>query len=118
MGWTSGYSSRATIVNERLQTQDYVSGAKGFVVAHCLRGNVLWTVNEMRLPGSPVDGKRWIGCTLIERWGAGNWAVKDLDETCGPFYYTCPLSYLDMVAPANWDWREGVRNYHAQRRAA
>ncbi|WP_240754701.1 hypothetical protein [Parasulfuritortus cantonensis] len=43
------------------------------------------------------------------------WGYKDLCESMGPYYYTCPLSYLDMVPVANADWRGQVRAWHAAR---
>ena len=33
-----------------------------------------------------------------------------------PYYYTCPLSYLDLAPEQSADWRAGVRAYHARRR--
>jgi hypothetical protein len=48
------------------------------------------------------------------------WGYKSMDESMGPAYYTCPLSYLDMVpmpdSPYAREWREKVREYHAKQR--
>jgi hypothetical protein len=59
----------------------------------------------------------YIGCDLLApaRKGEG-WGYKDLCESMGPCYYTCPLSYLDMVPVANAAWRDQVRAWHAARK--
>jgi len=83
-------------------------------LAHCYRGNnfsgVLWTVWEV-VKGSVAA--RYIGCDLLQ-WDRGcqGWGYKDMDESMGPFYYSCPLKYLAMVPVANESWRDGVKNYH------
>jgi hypothetical protein len=33
-----------------------------------------------------------------------------------PYYYSCPLSYLDLAPEQSADWRAGVRAYHVRRR--
>lgn len=87
---------------------------------HCYRGNnfrgVLWGVweatpeGEAAHPGNPT---RAISCDLLE-YRDGMWFNKPLSESCHPYYYSCPLGYLDMVPVANAAWREEVRKYHAK----
>ena len=40
-----------------------------------------------------------------------------MDESVHPFFYSCPLGYLEMVpietSGGNPEWRVGVRAYHA-----
>lgn len=116
--------------------------------AHCYRGNnfsgVLWTVWERTytemgykcflpvsenpvIKGMPVkfpQVHRWIGCDLLQyHKGTDGWGYKPLEESCGPYYWSCPLGYLTMVpevstdelvaAGINQEWRAGVREYHA-----
>ena len=45
-----------------------------------------------------------------------NAAAASGDESMHPYYYTCPLSYLDLAPEQSADWRAGVRAYHARRR--
>ena len=92
------------------------------VIAHTLRGNVLWSVAEVtaRAEGvhrdlAPGQSLRYIRCDLLERSGS-QWGYKPLDESMHPYYYSCPLSYLDMTPEQSADWRAGVRAYHARRR--
>jgi len=85
-------------------------------IAHCTRGNVLWVVWEQYVQ---VTGhfNRVILCILLQN-SADGWGYKDLDEGCHPYYYTCPLKYLNMGTRVLCkEWREGVREYHANRKA-
>jgi len=48
--------------------------------------------------------------------------TKNLDESCGPNYVNCPISYLDVAQPAPSAeyavrWRQGVKDYYGSRRA-
>src|SRR3546814_16245151 len=64
---------------------------------------------------SPGQSLRYIRCDLLECSG-GQWGYKPLDESMHPYYYSCPLSYLDLAPEQSADWRAGVRAYHARRR--
>ncbi len=116
MGWYGGYNSRQEIIDEI--TEGYVNPhdptQRVVYLKHCLRGNVLWGVCERKTS----DGvKRWITCDLLYYYrGDKTWSYKPLDESMHPYYYTCPLSYLDMVPVECEEWREGVREYHAKQR--
>ena len=48
------------------------------------------------------------------------WGYKDLDEAMFPYYFSCPLKYLDMVPIEIYgghpEWRERVRAYHAHQK--
>jgi hypothetical protein len=75
---------------------------------------VLWTVWEHRRREGAVD--RYIGCDLLAGQRGYCWGYKDMEESMGPCYYTCPLKYLDLV-PEPDSRRAKVRAYHAKRRA-
>jgi ferredoxin len=100
----------------------YVAGK---CLKHCYRGNafsgVLWVVWEtQRLStkdDTPVkDPEKWIACYLLKCVG-GEWGYKDMEESMGPCYYSCPLGYLDMVTEnTNEEWRKKVREYHDRRK--
>lgn len=120
MGWlfTPG-QTRAELIRRLTRTEDGPL-ARHVTLAHCVRGNVLWTVREVtpktdesgRLPGFPY---RYIGCDLMAAERGFGWGYKDLCESMGPFYYHCPLAYLDQVPEANAEWRAAVREWHARR---
>ena len=56
----------------------------------------------------------YIGCHLLESSG-GDWGYKSLDESVHPYYYSCPLRYLDMAPVQSSEWRERVHRFHAGR---
>jgi len=88
------------------------------VLAHRAIGNRLWFLAQTRL--GEHAGRIWIGLTLIDS-RRGEVAVKSMDETVGPYYFDCPLAFLDRadppVGPYAGPWREQVRAFHARRAA-
>ena len=113
MGWLfTRQQTRAQLIEELTRDQE-----SNGVTRKCLKqstaSNVLWTVWEITGPGEKVD--RYIGCDLMACQRGYGWGYKDMCESMGPCYYSCPLAYLDMVPVANADWREQVRAYHAAR---
>lgn len=116
MGWTYTLdASRSDLVEERVRpwSNDRV---RAVCLRHALRGNVLWTVWELT---DIADGRteRFIGCDVFVKSPDGCWGYKDMEESMGPCYYSCPLEYLAIVPPSNETWRERVRAYHARRKA-
>jgi len=116
MGWTThaGFTKKNTI--------DYIirpqenEKAKWTTVTHCVRGNILWYVREIFLKETNTT-ERFIGCSILGSDKGYGWGSKDMCESAGPVYISCPLKYLDMV-PEPTDsqyakaWREKVRKYH------
>lgn len=54
-----------------------------------------------------------------------NFSYKDMDETCMPYYYNCPLSLIKLLSPLVGDdystnnarkWRENVIQYHNEKK--
>lgn len=96
-------------------------------LAHCYRGNpysgVLWAVWERTFT---INGQRaqpterWITCDLLRYQKDAGWGFKDMDESMHPFYYSCPIKYLDLVPVdqygGNPEWREGFQEYHARQK--
>jgi hypothetical protein len=81
----------------------------------------LWTVWERIFTKDEKQAEpaqRWIGCDLLHYQKDFGWGYKDMDEAMGPCYYSCPLSYLDLVPidkfGGNAQWRELVRTYHTR----
>lgn len=83
-------------------------------VKHSLRGNVLWGIAEKK-----DTGERFITCTLLQ-WDRRDrcYGIKEMDESCHPYYYDCPLGYLALCPEVNAEWRKNVRASHEQRRQA
>ena len=68
---------------------------------------VVWTVWET------PSGHRFIGCDVLAE-DDGNWGYKDMIEEEHPYYYSCPLEFLDLAPEASKDWRVLVRQYHEE----
>lgn len=113
MGWlfTHG-ATRADIIQRCTRTQDNEHG-RWTTLAHCTKGNVLWSVIEYHRKDAGTT-ENFIGCYLLARHAGFGWGYKDIDESMGPYYYSCPLSYLDMAPETNAGWREQVRAWHAR----
>ncbi|MDD2126993.1 hypothetical protein NP544_25975 [Pseudomonas monteilii] len=121
MGWLYSSRSRSELIHHLIQPEDHPQ-ASIRVIVHALRGNVLWSVVEVtaKVEGVhkdlvPGESTRYIRCDLLQRSG-GQWGYKGMDESVHPFYYTCPLSYLEMAPECSSEWRKEVRAYHAHRR--
>lgn len=78
-----------------------------------LCGNVVWILWE---PSEGWAGNKWIGCYLMGKAG-GRWGYKSMSEADGPFYYSCPMSFLDAAPVMDPEWREGVKRYWEDRKA-
>jgi hypothetical protein len=129
MGWlfTAG-STRRGQIEERTKGWERTT-EDGLVVtstclARCYRGGVfsgvLWTVWERTFTkeGHQTQAtERWIGCDLL-RYQRYGWGYKDLDESMFPYFFSCPLKYLDLVPLGQYgghaEWREQVRLHHAR----
>lgn len=80
-------------------------------LAHRVIGNTVWTVWEVVCPSGQTD--RFIGCDRIRKDRKLGWGHNGMSEVEHPFYYDCPLKFLDMVPYVrNKDWRNKVREYH------
>lgn len=127
MGWTIPYdtTTRKDLIHSLTEPYEWDTplGAhvKRTCLAHTYKGSawagVLYSVFERQHAGdSPI---RYITVHLLRYYrdvAGGNWGYKDMDESVHPYYYGCPLKYLDMVPEvANAEWREGVRKYWAHK---
>lgn len=127
MGWTTSQSwrTRHDVIEHRTQNSIWYPDngkhqRRHTCLAHCVRGNILWTVWEtvnIDLLTSNFCKFRYIGCDLIQNFGKEEGhGYKDMCESMGPYYYNCPLSYLKMVPEvANQEWRDAVIKYWAVR---
>lgn len=114
MGWLfKPGSSRSDLIRE-LTTGWSNDTVTAVCLTHTLRGNVLWTVWEHRFHNDQPTS-RFIGCDLLLYHPKNAcWGYKSMDESMGPCYYTCPLSFLAMTPTLNPEWRAVVRAHHAR----
>lgn len=124
MGWLTTYGSTLKSQIADRSASYETETAKRVCLAKCFKGNimysgVLWSVHEVTYKdGRPSE--RWISCDLLQYKKDFGWGCKDMDETMGPYYFTCPLKYLKMVPvdkyprTTNVEWREEVIKHHAK----
>lgn len=116
MGWYFSRQTRDQLIRELIKPQES-EHARSTVIAHALRGNVLWSVVQVtpkQADASNVkeaDSTTLIRCDLL-KGSDGEWGHKPLDESMHPYYYSCPLRFLEMAPVRSEAWREGVRSYH------
>lgn len=121
MGWSYGFGdTKRDVIRYWTEERPWGEGKVGVAIKHCVRGKVLWTVHEIREKETGKAIVRFIGCFLMQTDGNGNWGYKDMEESMGPCYYSCPLAYLDMVPMPEGEyapkWREAVREYWEKRK--
>lgn len=117
MGWLISYD-----LTKEQQVAELVKGWSNEeggcrVLAHSVRGNVLYAVMQnfkRTVPERFED--RWIMVCLLRKDRGMGWGYKDMSERMGPFESNCPLKYLDMAPVADEAWRERVRATHEARR--
>lgn len=119
MGWLFSSGTRSELIASLIRTQD-TDRFHCETLKHTLRGNVLWSVARFTAKQdnhalAAGQSTLMIRCDLLRR-SAGEWGCKSLSEDDGPYYYSCPLSYLAMVPVRSPGWREQVMAYHQSRR--
>lgn len=125
MGWDFFCDPRKgkdAAVKEVISNHSYINTETGNtcrVSAYSVVGNHLWMVVEGDYEGKPF---KEIVLGLLESGGRDmGWGYKCIAESSGPAYYDCPLKYLEQAPPAGSygpGWRESVREYHRNKRAA
>ena len=124
MGWLFGHSTKKSLIADLTRDQRAVSNDRRYdCLRHCYRGNnyrgVLWTVQVVTDTKTNEIVGQFIGCYLLRYYKANGygceWGYKDMCESSHPFYYSCPLAYLELVPEECPEWRAQVREYHAAR---
>ncbi len=121
MGWLFSNWTRTELIRRLTQSEE-TENARYDTLTYTLRGNVLWSLVKITAKQPDVvklaagESMIYIGCTLLE-CHHGEWGYKSMDESVHPYYYSCPLSYLERAPEQSPEWRERVRAHHAKRRA-
>lgn len=129
MGWYYPHGvNRNELIAQRTEGWERDTGemlVKSTCLRHCYRGNVfsgvLWSVWERTFTKDAQEvepTQRWIQCDLL-RCDQGSWGYKPLEESMGPYYFSCPLRYLELVPldryGGNAEWRDQVIEHHRRR---
>jgi len=115
MGWWFSQDDTKKDVIQKLIKDEENEVAKWTTVTHCLRGNILWIVREIFYKKENKT-ERYIQCSILGAQKDYGWGSKDMEESMGPCYHSCPLKYLDLVpepkSEYSKEWRDRVRAYH------
>lgn len=108
MGWTSAptWKTKRDVINAILRE---CYGATSQVIETKSTASGLWVL--ARPKGGPVQIDLWV----IETHSAGNSAYKGMTESMHPYFYDCPLAFLDEAPEACAAWRAEVRAQHARK---
>jgi len=117
MGWEYAWQSRQELIAHLC---DEPTGYKTLARKATSEDgkSLLWAVHEIGPDNKENAGLRFIVCYLLgyDRQ-SGLHGCKEIGETMGPSYYSCPLSFLEMVPEPEGEyakpWRKSVRKYHA-----
>lgn len=123
MGWLfETYPSSKSDYIDRILKRNFAPAnpdASCTLLDHSLRGNNLWLLVK------PSVLQPFIALFRLERHD-GCWGYKDMCESSGPYYYDCPLKFLDQApepqgfnrdhADSGRSWRGFVREHHARQR--
>jgi len=115
MGYLFPYgATRKDIIDDRCASWKWPK-ASYQTITKCCRGNVLWRVVEIYMKDTG-HFERYIACDLLAS-NNGDWGYKDMTEEDHPYYYSCPVSYLEGTRVFSTEWREGVKEDAARRKA-
>lgn len=84
---------------------------------YTVKGSTAYAVMDV-----PQRNQRFILVCLIRKDRDGSMMHKLMDESVGPCYYDCPISYLDLVKdfpPVNeyaQKYREDIRKHHEEKK--
>jgi hypothetical protein len=100
MGWTFGFCGSKKSVIEKILSD---SGASWRFLRHKTIGKNLWLLAE-----NVQSGVRHIEVAVLDKEDK-SWGYKIISENAGPYYYDCPLSFLNEASPprseAAKEWR-------------
>lgn len=106
MGWLF----REGLGSKKEAAEWALEGFKSRVIASAVKGNQLWFVAEIN---QEVFGprERFIGLILLSKKN-GMWGKKWMEEVMHPYFYGCPVSYLEMAHQQSAEWRAGVKKFN------
>ena len=114
MGWLfTQDATRQDVIDELVAPYENVD-SRTDTLGHSARGNQLWVVREQTDKATGLK-QRYIMLNLLGFNKGYGWGYKNMDEGMHPYFYNCPLKFLDMVPVANEEWREKVRQYHTRK---
>ena len=124
MGWTFHYHTTKdqlirSLLEPRVYIRDNGTPVRIEPLRHTVRGTHLWSLWQ-ELIGDQATRYIVLHLLAADRKHDG-YGYKDMDETMHPYYYDCPVTWLDdLTEPENdgsREWRAKVREWHAHEKA-
>lgn len=74
-------------------------------------GNQLWAIIEIKkeFDNKITKTEIIIVLYLLSKKRNFGWGYKPMSESMGPFYYNCPLEFLNKTSETCKEWREEVK---------
>lgn len=100
MGWTFYYPNHFTKKGkvDRKAEADNLFSEKFEVLKSQMVGSVYYGAIREIKTGSVFAS------VILTKVSDGDFGYKAMDETCGPVYYDCPKSILELLSPIDSDW--------------
>lgn len=123
MGWLFTDQSQHELIRDLLRPQegDTVSSV---ILDSQRTTDALWVLVELTAKQDGAVGLPKVGdklnviyCHLLQS-SEGQWGYKSMDESSHPYYYTCPLRFLERAPVQSAAWRESVQAFHARQIAS
>ncbi len=120
MGWLYCSSSRSDLIAHL--KRDVATSTNLTPIDYSAAGNFLYALVDVHeTPTCPA----YKTILVFKLAGGGDspyyrWGYKDMDESMGPYAYTCPLKFLDAStcqSETAIDWRADCRVEHAKKAA-
>jgi hypothetical protein len=124
MGWdfTAG-ATKKDVVNELSDPTRWGEGADAKLLGKKLNGNRLWLVWETTVitdfTTKATKRVRFIEVSILAQEKGFGWGNKTMDHNMGPYYYDCPLAFLDLLRQEDFGasgrtWADTVRGVAAR----
>ena len=133
MGWTFIHNAtKQQVIDERTAPRDWTLADDDYTRRYCnnppgtriqsivlafrVVRDSLWYVRETTTttPDGAQTFEKYIGLDMLENHGG--WGYKSLDEAMGPYDWSCPPEFFDLVPdPPNEyaaEWRAKIRAAH------
>ena len=113
MGWLFTPLGKTELIHQLTRSSE-TPETSAQVIAFRMGKEALWSVvqvtarQEGAIEGLHADESvRFIRCDLLDCVD-GKWGYKPLEESMHPYYFDCPLEFLDMAPVSCQAWRDEV----------
>lgn len=137
MGWTSYHATcyyKNGKINRKQECDDHFEGGlnRGYykVLKSTMKGSTYYAAVQMLMRREKKENGEFVDIpiengivfaavllTQVDSKSYYNFSYKDMDETCGPYYYECPESILALLSDTDNEsaknWRQLCRKMNA-----